>query len=448
MQAEKEEAARRRRKAEVEAARAELARLEQERSPDIDNEVRRVVLCRLADDAATAASEPTKICSAGCGLAENSRMFSKKQWSARAVRRCLACMKADVEPKLCAHGKGAFDCAACIAIIKREDEYEKYRALEAEVAPRESARVELACKRVYVGSKLVRDVVVTIAPEEVTLAFKVPGGHTWSVQADQIGELRWYHDDALGLGLYDFMAMTLSPHIDWNIAVDDDPCFGGFDPSDERRRCVVCVLEGEAVARFMEDATDVMYGGLAQSQGGWHDVFLGPVKTTSMAIGYLQGAFRADAEFCANCGSQSPPTLCGCKLKAYCSAECQRADWKNHRALCQKSRAAVDEEENIHAADQRKTVEESPVFPELKATIAECANLSLKAAFPDPIRCMPAHVLAESEENMLAGIKEAGLDRPRRGVQISSGGSERHWRRIMRGTSGISRSSKQAKSKV
>ena len=55
VQAEKEEAARRRRKAEVEAARAELARLEQERSPDIDNEVRRVVLCRLADDAATAA---------------------------------------------------------------------------------------------------------------------------------------------------------------------------------------------------------------------------------------------------------------------------------------------------------------------------------------------------------------------------------------------------------
>ena len=94
MQAEKEEAARRRRQAEVAGARYELARLEQERSPDIDNEVRRVVLCRLADDAATAASEPTKICSAGCGLAENSRMFSKKQWSARAVRRCLACMKA------------------------------------------------------------------------------------------------------------------------------------------------------------------------------------------------------------------------------------------------------------------------------------------------------------------------------------------------------------------
>ena len=113
----------RRKLAEVKQLGASLARMQQ-RSPDIDPEVWTVLLCRLADDAATAASEPTKICSAGCGLAENSRMFSKKQWSARAVRRCLACMKADVEPKLCAHGKGAFDCAACIAIVKREAEAE------------------------------------------------------------------------------------------------------------------------------------------------------------------------------------------------------------------------------------------------------------------------------------------------------------------------------------
>ena len=133
------------RQAEVEAARRELARLEQERSPDIDNEVRRVVLCRLGDDAATAASVPTKICSAGCGLAGNSRIFSKKQWSARAVRRCLACMKADVEPKLCAHGKGAFDCAACIEIIKREAKAEV--AAEAEVAAKEREH-KVSCQSV------------------------------------------------------------------------------------------------------------------------------------------------------------------------------------------------------------------------------------------------------------------------------------------------------------
>ena len=107
--------------AEVEQLGASLARMQQ-RSPDIDPEVWTVIHCRLQDDAASAASEPTKICSAGCGLAENARMFSKKQWSARAVRRCVACVKACVEPKLCTHGKGAFDCAACIAIVKREAE--------------------------------------------------------------------------------------------------------------------------------------------------------------------------------------------------------------------------------------------------------------------------------------------------------------------------------------
>ena len=65
------------RKAEVEAARAG-AQLEQ--GPRYRHE-----------KAATVASQPMprrprrkKICSAGCGLAENARMFSKKQWSARA----------------------------------------------------------------------------------------------------------------------------------------------------------------------------------------------------------------------------------------------------------------------------------------------------------------------------------------------------------------------------
>ena len=111
-------------------------------SPDIDPEVWTVIHCRLQDDAASAASEPTKICSAGCGLAENARMFSKKQWSARAVRRCVACVKACVEPKLCTHGKGAFDCAACIAIVKREAEAEA-EALEAAVAVEENPRARV-----------------------------------------------------------------------------------------------------------------------------------------------------------------------------------------------------------------------------------------------------------------------------------------------------------------
>ena len=388
-------------------------------------EARDVLLFRAKNAAAIAAASTcndTKVCSAGCGRDFLRPAFSKKQWSARAVRRCLDCVQAGGEPKICAHGKGAFDCAACAKIVKQEDEYEKYRALEAEAAPRESARVELACKHVYIGTKRVRDVVVTIAPEEVTLEFKGSGGrlqtYKWSVPAHCIGELRWYQDDELGLGVYDFFAMTLSENVELHVDVAENPNFCGFDPTDERRRCVVCFLEGEAVARFKEDATDVMYGGLGHSKG-WHEPLLGPLKAMRRVLECLKGAFRADAEFCANCGSQSPPTLCGCKLKAYCSTACQRTDWRNHRALCTKSRAAAaDEEENVSPADadQRKTVEESPVFPELKAAIAECANLSLKAAFPDPIRCMPAQVLVESEENMLAAIKEAGLDRPAGGA--------------------------------
>ena len=35
-----------------------------------------------------------------------------------------------MEPKLCTHGKGAFDCAACIAIVKQEAEYEAAAAAD------------------------------------------------------------------------------------------------------------------------------------------------------------------------------------------------------------------------------------------------------------------------------------------------------------------------------
>ena len=104
--------------------------------------------CRLQDDAASAASEPTKICSAGCGLAENAHVLEETM-VARAVRRCVACVKACVEPKLCTHGKGAFDCAACIAIVKREAEAEV--AAEALVqsksaSPRASSRPRFMSK--------------------------------------------------------------------------------------------------------------------------------------------------------------------------------------------------------------------------------------------------------------------------------------------------------------
>ena len=122
---EKEEAARRRRQAEVNGARWELVRLEQQRSPDIDPGVRPVLLFRAQNAVlAAVAAATTKACSAGCGRVKHRAAFSKKQWSARAVRRCLDCVQAGGEPKICAHGKGAFDCAACISIVTREAEAE------------------------------------------------------------------------------------------------------------------------------------------------------------------------------------------------------------------------------------------------------------------------------------------------------------------------------------
>jgi len=88
-------------------------------------EARDVLLFRAKNAAAIAAASKkndTKVCSAGCGRDFLRTAFSKKQWSARAVRRCLDCVQAGGEPKICAHGKGAFDCAACAKIVKQEDE--------------------------------------------------------------------------------------------------------------------------------------------------------------------------------------------------------------------------------------------------------------------------------------------------------------------------------------
>jgi hypothetical protein len=146
-------------------------------------------------------------------------------------------------------------------------------------------------------------------------------------------------------------------------------------------------------------------------------------------------------KFCANCGRDNASKTCGrCMAQAYCSTECQRADWKRHKASCQTPRAAADEEENVAAAAgpsnklaadlelekirasyereqarARQAVEESPVFPELKTVIAECAKFSLNAAFPD--RRFPGleSVLNIPEEDMLAIIESAGLDRPAEG---------------------------------
>uniref|UniRef100_A0AC34RGM9 MYND-type domain-containing protein n=1 Tax=Panagrolaimus sp. JU765 TaxID=591449 RepID=A0AC34RGM9_9BILA len=37
--------------------------------------------------------------------------------------------------------------------------------------------------------------------------------------------------------------------------------------------------------------------------------------------------------FCSNCLSQAPVASC-CNFAAYCSSECQLADWVMHHAIC------------------------------------------------------------------------------------------------------------------
>ena len=45
---------------------------------------------------------------------------------------------------------------------------------------------------------------------------------------------------------------------------------------------------------------------------------------------------RLEGIFCANCGRGNASKTCGrCMAQAYCSTECQRADWKRHKASCQ-----------------------------------------------------------------------------------------------------------------
>jgi len=38
---------------------------------------------------------------------------------------------------------------------------------------------------------------------------------------------------------------------------------------------------------------------------------------------------------CSTCNTHKPNVKkCACKAKWYCSVDCQKADWKNHKALC------------------------------------------------------------------------------------------------------------------
>jgi len=448
VQAEKEEAARRRRQAEVEAARAELARLEQERSPDIDNEVRRVVLCRLQDDAATVASEPTKVCSAGCGVVLDRTEFSKKQWSARAVRRCVACMKACVEPKLCTHGKGAFDCAACIAIVKREAEAEAEAEAEVTAKEREPACVLEAEVHVepeqHDANKKYTEAVVVAAK---TCAEDVKGQTCYiCTQA-----VHWRTKEGLVRmcacrGTAGFAHVScLAEQAKILIEDAEERDLGAKAFSERWARWGYCSL------------CEQEYHGDVKYALGWAcwKTYVGRPEVDAarrMAMRRLRNLLDFDptdtdgprlegvptGKFCANCGRGNASKTCGrCMTQAYCSTECQRADWKRHKASCQSvegleafadaAKAAADPHlAAIHKSDLFQAIhkavmasaaagvpglglEDDPIFLEFTKAVAAHTQYAFNAEYSNLMHRLGHDILVHTpEQQMLDTIKVVG----------------------------------------
>jgi hypothetical protein len=70
-----------------------------------------------------------------------------------------------------------------------------------------------------------------------------------------------------------------------------------------------------------------------------------------IVVDYLINAgarFDEGAEYCNVCGTKDPNNTLrcmGCKAVFYCCEECQRSDWKNHKAQCRNMKAMREEYE-------------------------------------------------------------------------------------------------------
>ena len=98
----------------------------------------------------------------------------------------------------------------------------------------------------------------------------------------------------------------------------------------------------------------------------------------------------------------------------------QRADWKNHRRPCVRGRAAADEEVLYTPPIKASAVEESPVFPELKAAIMSGLETALPQGWKFRTRlltpCAEDHVGVDSNSPTLwPGSKKQVWIGPRRG---------------------------------
>ena len=462
---EKAEALWRRRTAEKEeAARRELARkVVQQRSPDIDPLIRPYLLFRAqnaAELAAMAAKLPaTKVCSAGCGKGKQRAEFSKKQWSARAVRRCLDCVQVGVDPKLCAHGKGALDCAACIAIVKREAEAEA--AAEAEVAAAERRRAEPAC---------VLEAEVHVEPEQhnankkyteaVVVAAKTCAeyakGQTCYICAQAV---HWRTKEGLvracacgdreryvsgvptgATGVVHISCLAEQAKILIEEAEERD--LGDQVFSERWSRwgyCSLCEQEYHgAVRRALSWACWKTYVGrpegdmarrLAMTLLGNGSGDFDPTDTDGPR---LEGV--PTGKFCSNCGRDNASKTCGrCMAQAYCSTECQRADWKRHKASCQSvegpltaaAKAAADpsrsgiEKSDLFQAIHRAVVasvvsagtgiEDSPIFIEFTKAVAAHTQYALNAEYSNLMHRLGHDILVHTpEQQMLDTIRVVG----------------------------------------
>ena len=369
--------------------------------------------------------------------------FSKKQWSARAVRRCIDCVETGVDPKLCTHGRGIFDCEACL----EEDNALKLKAAAKRDLERPISRVwkldEFPCERIFFGTKLVTDAIVQISPSAVIINCE----HDVYIHSMDIREFRWSKTIFSPLHnrkAYDFFAIRVDPFTkrisSLVSALPDD-----FDPTDTDgpRRHIVGLVQGEVFTRILGEAVPMMQG--EGREHGWAECNVRGLCADDH-VEYLEGVRAAEfaencrrtsrgEQACANCGRGDASKTCGrCMARAYCSTECQRADWKRHKSSCQSvegpeasadAKAGLDpsrgglEQSDLFQAIHKAVVasaaggvtgfEDSPIFPEFTKAVATYTQFSLNAIHGRLMKRL-AHdlLLSASDEDILDTIKAAG----------------------------------------
>ena len=108
----------------------------------------------------TQVSEATKSCSA-CGNLKTRTDYAKRQWSARAVRRCIECVENGRSVTLCEHGRGR-DCllcdaaraAAAAAVAKARLGQAMERRIIAAVPTNWNRRTQISLKRVAAAQRV------------------------------------------------------------------------------------------------------------------------------------------------------------------------------------------------------------------------------------------------------------------------------------------------------